>query len=94
MSSRQNASGKRVAPAVPDLSRPLNRCMVKRPENGETKIQNGNQQLEFIFFFRGVLSNMGLSPLVPAFFFRNWGYTVGFRGHEQIWGSTCWAQGA
>ena len=68
MSSRQNASGKRVAPAVPDLSRPLNRCMVKRPENGETKIQNGNQQLEFFFFFRGVLSNMGLSPLVPAFF--------------------------
>ena len=54
--------------------------MVKRPENGETKIQNGNQQLEFIFFFRGVLSNMGLSPLVPAFFFQELGVHPGFQG--------------
>ena len=60
--------------------------MVKRPENGETKIQNGNQQLEFFFFFRGVLSNMGLSPLVPAFFFSGTGGTPWVSGGMNKYG--------
>ena len=42
--------------------------MVKRPENGETKIQNGNQQLEFIFFSGACCPTWAFRLLSPRFF--------------------------